>query len=157
MIEQLEDCVDGLSINKINIQHAGDQPKMRDAFITADLLGPHHSNQSSLQPGMFQKMCLSENDTGPCYLSPSQREKHCYDITTDVSYQKRIPVHKFKKKLKEAGIIKPVGNWHNLAKQGQNLNIPTHYTKESTKPGWVNKPKPAKPQFKENPNSKNKR
>ena len=73
MIEQLEDCVDvlkciypqfdfiflfehsnghnclqpnSLSIHKINIQHAGNQPKMRDAFITANLLGPYHNNQS---------------------------------------------------------------------------------------------------------------
>ena len=88
-------------------------------------------------------MCLSENDIGPCYLSPSQREKHCYNIKTGKSYQKRIPVHELKKNLKEAGIIKTVGNWQKLAKQAQNLNIPTHYAKESIKPGWVNKPKGA--------------
>ena len=52
-------------------------------------------------------------------------------------------MYKLKKKLKEAGIIKPVGNWQKLTRQAPNVDIPTHYTKESIKPGWVNEPKGA--------------
>lgn len=64
---------DGLSIPKLSKYYGGSQPKMRESFLeTDDHLGPF---PGQLKKGDTQKMIFSDNDTGPFYLTTTNRKK----------------------------------------------------------------------------------
>ena len=143
MITQLEDCVDilrysfpafdfvflfdhssghdrmqpnGLSLSKINVRHGGKQPFMRSSIITHDLLGPYHSSQSPLQPGMTQCMVFDDSHEGPCYLSDQKRQQCRYDQTTNITKERDLIVAELIHHLKTNGMHNPVGNKDKLKK-----------------------------------------
>ena len=59
----------GLSLSKINIKHAGCQPRMRDTTLHPNLFGPFHSESSKLQSGSIRDLQYTTSDRGACYLS----------------------------------------------------------------------------------------
>ncbi len=61
----------------------GKQPMMRDSKLTnTDCFVPHHTPNHSLQLNDTQHMVFTENDIGPFYLNPREREKSKYDVRT---------------------------------------------------------------------------
>ena len=131
----------GLSINRISIRHGGKQPVMRNAYITKDLLGPYHNENYKLQPGMEQTMVFSDDHIGPCYMSDTQRTKHKYDLSNQKIIEKNFTNAELVKKLKDHGIINPVGNRTKLVEQCLKLQIPVKYSEESISEGWCGKAK----------------
>ena len=131
----------GLSINRISIRHGGKQPVMRNAYITKDLLGPYHNENYKLQPGMEQTMVFSDDHIGPCYMSDTQRTKHKYDLSNQKIIEKNFTNAELVKKLKDHGIINPVGNRTKLVEQCLKLQIPVKYSEESISEGWYGKAK----------------
>ena len=131
----------GLSINRISIRFGGKQPVMRSSHITKDLLGPYHNDSFKLQPGMEQEMFFSSNDTGPCYMSDCQRNKHKFDINSGKLVEKNHTNSELVSKLKQHGIINPVGGRSKLVEQCLKLGISTKYSEEAISEGWSGKPK----------------
>ena len=147
MILQLEDCVDvlqymfpqfefiflfdhsnghnrmqpnSLSLSRIQIRAGGKQPIMRSSKISADLLGPFHTTESLLQPGMNQSMVFSESDAGPCYLSNTQRVDQCHDRVTNQIVERELRISELISCLKASGKAdNPVGNKEKLQKLAQ--------------------------------------
>ena len=78
---------DGLSVSKINVGWGGKQPKMKASKLTSSHFGPFHNKNYWLQPGDVQLMQFGyDNDTGPCNLSPSEREIERNDRDTGDMY-----------------------------------------------------------------------
>jgi hypothetical protein len=73
----------GLNISKISKNYGGKQPIMRDSIINdVTCFGPYHNKTYPLQLNGTQVMTFTEEDEGPFYLTPEQREKRKYDICT---------------------------------------------------------------------------
>ena len=98
---------DGLNINRINIKHAGKQPRMQNAKITPNLLGPFHTSSSPLQVGMSQSMQYTSTDPAPCYLTAEERIKHKYDINLGEKRFRNKNVLQLKETLKATGVLDP--------------------------------------------------
>jgi hypothetical protein len=69
---------DGLSVGNMRVNWGGKQNRVRDTEIkeVAGYLSPH---TPKLQVGSIQKMIFQEDEDGPYYLTPSNRELHRYD------------------------------------------------------------------------------
>ena len=89
---------------------------MRQSKITHDLLGLYHSNQSLLQPGMFQSMVFNKTDTGPCYLFDEKQQQTRYDQLTNITKERDLTVAELIHSLKANGMTDPVGNKEKLKK-----------------------------------------
>ena len=118
---------------------------MRSSKITPDLLGPFHTAESPLQPGMYQSMVFSESDAGPCYLSDTQRVNQRFDRVTNQTLERELRISELVSRLKASGKVdNPVGNdKEKLQKLAQKHGLPIKCTETKNLPGWVNKPKGA--------------
>ena len=110
----------GLSLSKINIKHAGCQPRMRDTTLHPNLFGPFHSVSSTLQPGSIQCMQYTHVDHGPCYLSEIERLEQKYDRVGGKIRKKNFTKTEMIEKLKAVETKKT------LQTQCSGLNIPIH-------------------------------
>ena len=131
----------GLSLSKINIKHAGCQPRMRDATLYPTLFGPFHSSISKLQSGSIQHMQYTPQDDGPCYLTDKEKIEQKYDRVSGKFRKKYFTKTDLIEKLKATGIRDPRGNKKVLQEQCTTLNIPIHTQVPVVHEGWSNKPK----------------
>jgi hypothetical protein len=171
MVLQLEDCLDvlqvlfptfdfvflfdhsnghdrmqprGLNISKISKNYGGKQPLMRDSTIDdATCFGPYHDMTYPLQLNGKQVMTFTEEDKGPFYLTPEQREKRKYDICTGKMIEKYYVKSRLVEMLQEMNIKNPVGSFKQLQRQCTQLGLPIKYTEEKLAQGWANKAKGA--------------
>ena len=80
---------DGLSVGNMRVNWRGKQNRVRNTKIkeVAGYLGPH---SPKLQVGSIQKMVFHEDDDGPYYLTPINRELHRYDEVKGRKVKKRL-------------------------------------------------------------------
>ena len=169
MVDQIEDCVDvlkhthpqfdvmflldhsnghdrlqpdGLSLSKINIRHAGKQPKMRPSKLTSQEFGPFHTPNSKLQPGHIQSMVFTKFDQGPCYLNPREQIEQRLDLNMGVTKQKELTKSELVEILKSKG-NDCFGSKKTLCEKCRKLGIPVHTQVPVVREGWVDKPKGA--------------
>ena len=132
---------DGLNINKINIYHGGKQPIMHDSKISAEMLGPFHTPESTLQPGMLQCMQYDDTDIGPCYLSERERMIYHFDINKGQKRTRDLNKAELVTLLESTGHSDAKGTKTRLQQKCETLGINTKVTEDVVTEGWKLKPK----------------
>ena len=131
---------DRLSITKINIRHAGKQPRMRSSKLTHQEFGPFHTSDSKLQPNDIQSMQFSESDPGPCYLSEQERIEQRLDMHLDKQKKRDLTKVELMETLKARG-NNSFGTKKSLQEKCTKLGIPFSVQVPVVREGWVGKPK----------------
>jgi hypothetical protein len=85
-------------------------------------------------------MVFDESDTGPFYMSPSEREKRKLWEYRQVKRKAYIE-DRMIEMLKEYSIIDPQGKMKKMQEQCVALNLPIKQQEPIICKGWVNKPK----------------
>ena len=71
----------GLNVNIMSEWYGGKQPDMQDTVLTKNCVGSIE-HEHRLREGDTQCFTFQESDTGPFWLSESERESKKYDIVT---------------------------------------------------------------------------
>jgi hypothetical protein len=163
MVIQLEDCVDslqtlfpqfdilflfdhfnrhdrlqpdGLNLRKIRKNFGGKQPKMYNSVLTLDCCGKCHNGNSPLQEGSTQSMCFLPTDSGPFYLTPTEKISRKEDQRKEGTRTRTLKREKLVEMLKEMGIVNPFGNVKQLQAQYKGLDLPTTRTEDKIVEGF---------------------
>ena len=103
-----------------------------------DLLGPF---PSILAVGEEQKQVFQEQDSGPYWMSESERMAKKYDQTTDRVQKRRRKKAELVDDLKATGMVNVGGTLAELQVLAERNNIPIHEEKQVVVEGWCGKPK----------------
>ena len=134
---------DGLDFRAMRKEYKGIQPKMRESVILREegFLGPfQHDNK--LKVGDTQQMVFKQDDAGPFWLSPDERERMRLDavigepVTKDKNRDDLISDLKAINVKVARGAKKP-----RLVELARLNSIPTAKTIQNVKEGWAGKPK----------------
>ena len=130
---------DGLNCKRIRKNFGGKQPKMRSSkIIDETYLGNY---DKLLNVGDIQTMVYSENDEGPFYLSPQDRQRLKHDQISGSSRPHDILKEDLISMLKEKGMKDPKGSKKELQEQCNLLGLPTKKLNPVITEGWVDKAK----------------
>ncbi len=88
-------------------------------------------------------MYFTEDDIGPFYMTPKEREARKYDHNTGKVCKRPILKKRMVEMLKEMSIINKSGNAKKLQQQCTVLDLPQTCSEPVIKEGWVGKPKGA--------------
>ena len=130
----------GLNAKDMNREYGGAQRCMRDSTITNGCLGQHNPK---LAVGDIQRMVFTEDDVGPFWMTPEQRELTKYDRPTGASKTFNKKRSELIRDLKRADVELPrrrflIADLRTFAAQH---GIATTYDQQLKEEGWVNKPK----------------
>jgi hypothetical protein len=135
-----EGALDASAMSK---NFGGAQPPMRDTKIVTfnGYLGTH---DLKLRVGDTQSFVFTDQDEGPFYLSPEEREQRKFDRPTGKTRNVWKTKQQLIQELKDKGVPLERGKSHKLEElQGfaRSHNIPLKQTVDVVIEGWVGKPK----------------
>jgi hypothetical protein len=132
-----------LNAFQMSKNYGGVQLVMRDSTILKEdgFLGPH---SPQLRVGDTQSLIFKDNDSGPFYLSPEQRELQRHDRPTGkhkrVERSKKLLIES----LKEAGVLLQQQRSYTkkeLQEFARSNNVDLFEHRETVVPGWRGQPK----------------
>ena len=127
----------------MNKGFGGVQPKMRNSKIVNETYLGLFNHPERLQIGDIQSMQYSEDDTGPFYLTPEEREQRKLDhiSNTDKEKKKYTRSQLIKVIKQKSPLTKPRGNLKEIQDLCVQLNIPIEFERNKVVEGWVGKQK----------------
>ena len=82
--------------------------------LPANLFGPYHSNDHILQPGHVQRMQFDVTDSGPCYITDTEKINQKFDVDMGESREVDITKANLILALKQSGVKKICGSKERL-------------------------------------------
>ena len=123
----------------MRVNWGGKQSRVRDTEIKEEIgyLGPH---SPLLKVGDIQRMIFQEDDEGPYYMSPINRDLHRYDEVKGKKVKNRLK-HDVCEDLQRLRFSTRGKNIKEVQELATSQNLPITVEENDIIKGWVGKPK----------------